>query len=121
VAPAFRGLHIAPRVQRWPTDGAAVWIDGVAQVASQDAAALGVTPIQRALVVTASSGLGYRSWNLAGEKALFVDDQERDGQVVRAAFGFELSKAFGPSRGEGVFVMVSMGPFISNVLFLPSP
>jgi hypothetical protein len=121
VAAAFRGLHIAPRIQRWPKDGAPVWIDGVAQLAARDTATLGVTPIQRAIVVTVSSGLVYRSWNLTGERATFVDDQERDGPLVRAAFGFEVSKAFGPSRGEGVYVMVSMGPHISNVVFLPPP
>ena len=120
VTAAFRGLHIAPRIQRWPKDGAPVWIDGVAQLAVQDAAAMGVTPIQRALVVTVASGLVYRSWNPAGEKATFIDDQERDGAIVRAGFGFELSKAFGPSDEEGVYVIVSMGPFISNVVFLPS-
>jgi len=119
VAADFRGVHIQPRVQGWPRDGGAVWIDGVAQLGIEDAAALGVTPVQKALVVTVSSGLAYRSWNPAGEQALFVDDQERQGAAIRGTFSVELSKAFSRSHGEGVYVMFSVGKFLSNIVFLP--
>jgi hypothetical protein len=120
VTASFRGVSITSRLPRWPGAGVPVWIDGVVQLDAKDADALGVTPIQRALVATVSSGFVYRSWNPAGEQALFADDQERVGTTVRAAFSFELSKAFGPSRDEGVYVLVSVGPFISNVVFIPS-
>lgn len=118
VAPDFRGVRIQARVSRWPKEGP-VWIDGVAQVGTEDAAALAMTPIQKALVVTVSSGLLCRSWNPSGEQALFTDDQERQGQVVRGAFGFDVAKAFGSGLDEGVYVMVSLGATLSNVLFIP--
>ena len=122
VATDFRGVRIQARVSRWPQEGGGpVWIDGVAQLGTEEAAALGVTPIQKALVVTVSSGLVYRSWNPAGEQALFTDDQERQGQVVRGAFGFDVAKVIGPSRREGVYVIVSIGGTLSNVLFIPPP
>lgn len=124
----FRGVRIQARVPSWPKAGAAdeatrsvwpMWIDGVVQLDTDAAARLGVVPVQKALVVTVASGLVHRSWNVAGEQALFVDDQESHGQVVRGGFGIDLSKAFGPSRGEGVYVMVSVGASLSNVLFIP--
>jgi hypothetical protein len=119
VAPDFRGVRIQARVTTWPKDGSPVWIDGVAQLANDAAAGLGATPIQKALVVTVASGLVYGSWNVSGEQALFVDDQERQGNAVRGGFGLELSKVFGPSQGEGVYVMVSLGASLSNVIFIP--
>jgi hypothetical protein len=120
VTASFRGVSITSRLPRWPGAGVPVWIDGVVQLDAKDAEALGVTPIQRALVITASCDFMYRSWNPAGEQALFADDQERVGTTVRAAFSFELSKALGPHGDEGVYVLVSVGPFISNVVFIPS-
>ena len=117
----FRGVRITARVQRWPSphDSTPVWIDGVVQLDGKDAAALGVTPIQRAVVVTASSGFIYRSWNVAGERPLFPDDQERHNDIVRGTFSVELSAAFGTSRDRDAYVLVSVGPNVSNVLHIP--
>jgi hypothetical protein len=69
--------------------------------------------------MTVASGLVYGSWSVSGEQALFVDDQERQGNAVRGGFRLELSKVFGPSQGEGVYVMVSLGASLSNVIFIP--
>jgi hypothetical protein len=115
----FRGVKVESRVARWPAPGGPVWIDGVIQLAAADAGALGVTPIQRALVVTASSGFVYRSWNPAGEQSLFADDQESVGGVVRAFFSVDVSKAIGPGRDQGVYVLVTVGRFVANVVYLP--
>jgi hypothetical protein len=119
VAADFRGIKIAARVQRWPQSGP-VWVDGVVQLADKDAAALGVTPIQRAVVMTASSGMLFWSWSVAGERSLFPDDQERLPGAVRGTFSMEVSQACGASKDEGVYLLVSVGPFVSNVVFLPS-
>lgn len=119
VAPEFRGVRIQARVPAWSKGGGAVWIDGVAQLAGDVAAGLGVTPIQKGLVVTVASGFAHRSWNISGERALFVDDQERQGNLVRGGFGMDVSEAFGPSHGEGVYVMVSLGASLSNVIYIP--
>ncbi len=119
VAVDFRGVEIRPRTPSWPKDGGPMWVDGMVQLGTEDAAAVGATPIQKALVATVSSGMVYRTWNPAGEQALFVDDQERGGQVVRGAFSVDLAPAFGPSKGEGVYVMFSVGASLSNILFIP--
>jgi hypothetical protein len=57
---------------------------------------------------------------VAGERVLLADDEERAaGQGVRGAFSFDISKAVQTYKDQGVYVLVSVGPFLSNVLFLP--
>jgi hypothetical protein len=112
----FRGIRIQ---RRQPVPGAPTpsrWIDGVIQLDRADADAMELRPVQRDLVITASAGYHYASWNLGGDRILFPDDEEDLGGVVRGRFGFDLSRFFDDDESCRCSVLASAGPFLSEVI-----
>jgi hypothetical protein len=118
-SPSFEAgsLGIAIRVDARSTHGqlTALRLHGLYRVSVDDARSVGAIPLQKALVVTATSGLLHQSWNLAGQTITFDDDEQSGGGVVRGYFNADLLPLFNvASYGTG-YVVVSLGPLLSNV------
>jgi hypothetical protein len=115
----FRGIALRARADRWPASDSGVWVDGVIQLDQDKARSLSQPPVQRALVLTQSSGFSYGSFNIAGGRILFPDDEIVDDGVVRGFFSVDIGGQGVPSRDA--YVLVSAGPYVSNVLRIPPP
>jgi hypothetical protein len=115
VALDFFGINL--RVDARSTHGmlTALRLHGVYCVSIDDACTVGAIPLQKALIVTATSGLLHRSWNLVGQTITFEDDEQSGGGVVRGYFNADLLPYFRvASYGTG-YVLVSLGTLVSNV------
>lgn len=96
-------------------DFTALRLYGAYQVSAADAEALGARPLQRALVVTASSGMWFEAWNLVGEAITFPDDEQRAGDMVRGYFNVDLLRRVDVRPYGTGYVLVSLGPMLSNI------
>ena len=111
----FLGIAIQIEARSAHGDLTALRLHGVYRVSIDDARAIGSIPLQRALVVTATSGLFHRAWTLVGQTITFADDEEAGGGLVRGYFNADLLPFFNvASYGTG-HVLVSLGPLVSNV------
>ena len=92
----------------------ALRLHGVYRVSIDDARTVGAIPLQKALIVTATSGLLHRSWNLVGQTITFEDDEQSGGGVVR---GDSTPSPAALPRGLvwNRLVLVSLGTIVSNV------
>jgi hypothetical protein len=67
-------------------------------------------------VVVITAGFRNRAFNLLGDQLAFTDDEEHRGGVVRGYFNADLLPHFGLEPFERCFVLVSLGPHLSNVV-----
>ncbi len=115
IEPSFLGIAAQIAVRSSNGDLTALRLHGVYRVTIDDAREVGAIPLQKALVVTATSGLFHRTWNLVGQTITFEDDERSSGGVVRGYFNADLLPFFNvASYGTG-YVVVSLGPLLSNV------
>jgi hypothetical protein len=118
VAPADRAAGPPAGVKDRAPHSPRRWIEGIVQLDVADVDAIGLRPIQRALVLTARSTAVDGSWSLVGDRVLFPDDEEAVGGAIRGRFGFDLSLFFDSDEVFSCHVLVSAGPFLSNVIEL---
>ena len=112
----FLGIALQIEARSSHGDLTALHLHGVYRVSIDDARAIGVIPLQKALVVTATSGLFHATWKLVGQTITFEDDEQSSGGVVRGYFNADLLPRFNvASYGTG-YVLVSLGPLVSNVV-----
>ncbi|MEP7125768.1 MAG: hypothetical protein ABJE95_32860 [Byssovorax sp.] len=112
----FLGIALQIEARSSHGDLTALRLHGLYRVSIDDARAVGAIPLQKALVVTATSGLRHRSWNLVGQTVTFDDDEQSGAGVVRGYFNADLLPFFNvASYGTG-YVVVSLGTLISNVV-----
>jgi hypothetical protein len=91
-------------------------LHGAYQVSVDSAREIKAIPLQRALVVTVTSGLVYRSFNAVGDGFTFDDDEHAAGGLVRGYFNVDiLDRARIGLYGSG-FILASIGPLLSNVV-----
>lgn len=115
IEPDFLGVAIGVEARSSHGDLTALELHGVYRVTLDHAREVGAIPLQKALVVTATSGLFQRTWNLVGQTITFEDDEQSGGGVVRGYFNADLLPLFNiASYGTG-YVVVSLGPLLSNV------
>jgi hypothetical protein len=113
--PNFLGIAVQIAARSSHGDLTALRLHGVYRVTIDDARSVGAIPLQKALVVTATSGLFHRTWSLVGQTITFDDDEQSSGGVVRGYFNADLLPFFNvASYGTG-YVVVSLGPLLSNV------
>jgi hypothetical protein len=111
----FLGIAVQIEARSSHGDLTALRLHGVYQVSIDDARAVAAIPLHKALVVTATSGLVQRAWNLVGQTITFPDDEQSGGGVVRGYFNADLLPFFRvASYGTG-YVLVSLGTIVSNV------
>lgn len=112
----FLGIALQIEARSSHGDLTALRLHGVYRVSIDDARAIGAIPLQKALIVTATSGLFHTAWNLVGQTITFADDEQSSGGVVRGYFNADLLPFFNiASYGTG-YVVVSLGPLVSNVV-----
>lgn len=111
----FQGIAVRIEARSAHGDLTALRLHGLYRVSIDAARVVGAIPLQKALVVTATSGLFHRSWRLAGETITFEDDEEGGGGVVSGCFNADLLPFFNVASYATGYVVVSLGPFVSNV------
>ncbi len=111
----FLGIALQIEARSSHGDLTALRLHGVYRVSIDDARAIGSIPLQRALVVTVTSGLFHRAWRLVGQTITFADDEEGGGGVVRGYFNADLLPYFKVAAYGTGHVLVSLGPLVSNV------
>ena len=114
--PPAEGVAIAARWDSSHGTLRRLTLHGAFQVSNTTASELAAQPLQRALVVTLTAGVRFASFNLVGQQLTFPDDDQRDGGSVRGYFNTDLVSRFGLEPHEGCFVLVSLGPHLSNVI-----
>ena len=111
----FLGITVQIEARSSHGDLTALRLHGVYRVSIDDARAIAAIPLQKALVVTATSGLFHTTRNLVGQTISFQDDEQSGGGVVRGYFNADLLPFFNvASYGTG-YVLVSLGALVSNV------
>lgn len=111
----FLGIAVKIEARSSHGDLTALRLHGLYRVSVDDARAIGVIPLQKALVVTATAGLFHKAWTLVGQTVTFDDDEQSGGGVVRGYFNADLLPFFNvASYGTG-YVLVSLGTTLSNV------
>jgi hypothetical protein len=115
IAPDFLGIMIHVEARSSHGKLTALRLHGVYRVTVDDARDAGVIPLQKALVVTATSGLFHKSWNLAGQTITFEDDEQSGGGVVRGYFNADILPRFSVQPYGTGYLLVSLGPLLSNV------
>ena len=90
-------------------------LGGVYRVDVEIARTISAIPLQKALVVTCTSGFLHHAWNLHGETLAFDDDEQTAGGFV-GVISTPISSPTSPSTRSGTgFVVVSVGPVVSSV------
>jgi len=111
----FRG--VAVRLVHTATAGQlrSLRLHGFYRVTIDDARDAAVIPLHKALVVTATWQLGCRTARLLGETIALRDDERQEGGLVSGYFNADAIGLFGYAfEGRG-YVLVSLGPLVSNV------
>jgi hypothetical protein len=91
-------------------------VHGAYRVSVDDARAVGVTPLQRALVAVVASGRVHAALRLIGDAVVFPDDEHVGGGVVSGCFSADLlGRVALPPYARGN-VVVALGPLLSNVV-----
>ncbi len=112
----FLGVALQIEARSSHGDLTALHLHGIYRVSIDDARDIGSIPLHRALVVTATSGLFHKAWNLLGQTISFEDDEQSGSGVVRGYFNADLLPFFNvASYGTG-YVLVSLGALVSNVV-----
>jgi hypothetical protein len=111
----FSGIAIRVEARSAHGNLTALRLHGAYRVTVDDARAIGAIPLQKALVVTATSGLRHRAFRLLGETIAFDDDEETGGGMVRGFFNADLLARFNLAPYGAGYVLVSLGPLLSNV------
>jgi len=109
---AFRGVLIALDED----SGKRARIFGAFRLDAAQARAIAATPLQRALALVVASEYHSVACNLAGDQALFEDDQTLQNGVYAGFFDFELGSLVHFEPGRKYWVVVSLGPCLSNTL-----
>jgi hypothetical protein len=109
---AFHGVVIA--AARVPLKGDLVQIDGLFRLPAEDAEAIG-RPLHRALSCSVW-GKGHQdSLDPFRDVVLFPDDETEAGGAIQGCFSFQ----FPMYRGQGLYLHVALGPYLSASV--PSP
>lgn len=111
----FLGIAVQIAARSSHGDLTALRLHGLYRVSIDDARAIGAIPLQKALVVTATSGLSHRAWTLVGQTVTFDDDEQSGGGVVRGYFNADLLPFFNVQPYGTGYVVVSLGTTLSNV------
>jgi len=118
--PSFDTEHsgVVIRVEHRASHGVieALTLHGAYRIDVDTAREIRAVPLQRALVVVVTAGLWYAAWNLAREALLFEDDEETRAGMVRGYFNVDLRARGEVPRAGVLYVLVSMGPVVSNVV-----
>lgn len=114
---------VAPRVlaiaSRWEAQQGRLlrWsLHGAYRLSEAQAGAIEAAQMQRALCVTITSGFRFDAFNLVGEQLTYRDDEAREGGWVEGHFNTDLLGRFELELGDRCFVLVSLGPYLSNVV-----
>jgi hypothetical protein len=111
----FLGIALQIEARSSHGDLTALRLHGLYRVSIDDARAIGAIPLQKALVVTATSGLFHRTWTLVGQTVTFDDDEQSGGGIVRGYFNADLLPFFNVASYATGYVVVSLGTTLSNV------
>jgi hypothetical protein len=111
----FAGVSIAVEAASAHGVLRALRLRGVYRVPVGLAGEIGATPLQKALIVTVTSGLGFWSFNLLGEQIAFDDDEQVGGGFVRGYFNADLLHRCEIAAYATGYILVSLGPAVSNV------
>ncbi len=111
----FRGIAVQIEARSSHGDLTALRLHGLYRVSIDDARAVAAIPLQKALVVTVTSGLAHHTWNLVGQTITFADDEQSGGGVVRGHFNADLLPFVRVAPYGTGYVLVSLGTTLSNV------
>lgn len=111
----FLGIAVQIEARSSHGDLTALRLHGVYRVSIDDARAVAAIPLQKALVVTVTSGLAHHTWNLVRQTITFADDEQSGGGVVRGYFNADLLPFFRVAPYGTGYVLVSLGTLVSNV------
>jgi len=115
VDPSFLGVAVQLEARSSHGDLTALRLHGLYRVSVDDARAIGAIPLQKALVVTATSGLFHKAWTLVGQTVTFDDDEQSGGGVVSGHFNADLLPFVRVAPYGTGYVLVSLGTLVSNV------
>lgn len=93
-------------------------IHGSFQLTDGEAELVGAAPLQRAVVLTITSGLENHAVTMLGEALAFSDDESESGGRVYGFFNVDLLARFSPAPYQSFCVTASLGPWLSNTLTL---
>ncbi len=110
--PAFRGVILALDED----SGERARVFGAFQLEASQAESITATPLHRALVLVVASEYHSVAWNLAGDQALFEDDQTVHNGLYTGYFDFELASWIELEHQRVYHATASLGPFLSNTL-----
>jgi hypothetical protein len=114
--PGFSGVVIRVDARSSLGQMRRLMLHGAYQVSVDTAREIKSIPLQKAVVVTVTSGLSFWSFNAVGEGFAFEDDEHAGGGVVRGYFNVDLLDRAGVGTYGSGFVLVSMGALLSNVV-----
>lgn len=114
--PGFAGVVIRVETRSSHGQMQRLTLHGAYQVSVDSARELKAIPLQKALVITVTSGLVYSSFNAVGDGFTFDDDEHTGGGLVRGYFNIDLlDRAPIGTYGSG-FILASIGTLLSNVV-----
>ena len=93
-----------------------LWLHGVFQVSHQDAVHIDSLPLQKALVITATSGSLNMTRNLAGDAVLFKDDEIVSDNIHKGYFSYDLTDWLNVYEENDYYITISLGTYLSNTL-----
>jgi len=111
----FSGLIIRPFKIATKKGEISYWINGAYSIPREEGDRIEKGPLQRALVVVATSGMLNATHNLLGDRILMPDDERVEAGIRRGYFNFKLP-GVEEYRGDTLYITVSLGAWISNTI-----
>jgi hypothetical protein len=114
MAPDFCGVTIRLAATADRGRLRALRLHGAYRVPLDAAREIAAIPLHEALVVTTTAALSYATSRLLGETFAFEDDERVGGGMVTGYFNADLLHLFGAGFEGTGYVVVSLGPLVSN-------